>query len=61
MQEASQQQNAALITHISQTMHACQTTIDRLFDELEKITAAFDGQKVFFDRRLEEIEHSGEQ
>lgn len=56
MQEASQQQNASRITHISQTMHACQTAIDRLFDELETLTVAFEEQKAVFEKRLQEIE-----
>ncbi|MEI6128132.1 MAG: ATP-binding cassette domain-containing protein, partial [Pseudomonadota bacterium] len=57
MQEASQQQNGPLIARLSQAMHSCQTTIDRLFDELETLTASFDGQKELFDRKLEEIEN----
>jgi ATP-binding cassette subfamily F protein 3 len=56
MQQASQARHAADITRISQTMHACQTAIERLFTELEHSTAAYDEQKAVFDKRLEELE-----
>lgn len=56
MQEASQARDASNITRLSQTMHACQTAIDRLFEELERCTTAYDEQKAVFDKRFEEIE-----
>ena len=42
MQQAAQDQDGSRITEISQALHACQQTIDRLFAELEKLTRDLD-------------------
>ncbi len=38
MQQAAQDQDGTRISEISQALHSCQQTIDRLFDELEALT-----------------------
>ncbi len=56
MQSASQSKDGPRIAELSQTMHNCQTVIDRLFDELEETTSRFDAQKAIFEKKLEELE-----
>ncbi len=56
MQTASQAQNGAKIVDISQAIHTCQTAIDRLFDELERVSNEIDEQNAVFERRLGELD-----
>jgi len=56
MQAASQDQDGDKIAALSQSIHSCRSVIDKLFDELEQSTGAFDQKKAVFDKKLEEIE-----
>jgi ATP-binding cassette subfamily F protein 3 len=56
MQQASQDQDGTKISELSQSIHACQSTIDKLFDELEKVTDELDTQNAVFDRELRQLE-----
>ena len=55
MQKATEDQDGSRITELSRSLHACQTAIDELFKELEKITDELDAQNAEFDRRLNEL------
>jgi len=56
MQQASQNQEGSRISELSQSLHACQSEIDRLFDELEKATEELEAQQAVFDRELKQLE-----
>jgi ATP-binding cassette subfamily F protein 3 len=56
MAEASRAQDGNRIREISQAIHTCQTTIDKRFDELEKLTALLDRERAVFDKRLEALD-----
>jgi len=56
MQQASEDQDGARIAELSRSIHACQATIDELFNELEKVTNEFDTQSRAFDRELEQLD-----
>ena len=56
MQQASQEQNGLRITEISQALHSCQQTIDRLFAELEELTRKLEARKAEFEARLEHLD-----
>ena len=56
MQTASQAQDGAKIVEISQSIHACQSAIETLFDELESFTETYEEQNVVFEKRLEGLE-----
>ena len=58
MQAASETQDGTRIVQISQSLHTCQSAIDRLFDELEKLTVELETQTAFFDKKLERLEYS---
>ena len=53
MQLASQDQDGTRISEISQSIHACQSNIDKLFDELETATDELDSQNAVFERELQ--------
>jgi ATP-binding cassette, subfamily F, member 3 len=55
MVEASQNRNGERIGEISRGIHACQTAINKSFDQLESLTEALDTQSAEFKRRLEEL------
>jgi ATP-binding cassette subfamily F protein 3 len=57
MQQASQNQNGTRISELSQSLHACQSKIDGLFDELEKASEALETQNAEFDRELKQLEN----
>ncbi len=59
MQAASEAQDGSKIVELSQAIHDCQSSIDRLFNELEKITGLFEEQKAVFEKKLKRLEHSG--
>ncbi|UCF90135.1 MAG: ABC-F family ATP-binding cassette domain-containing protein, partial [Desulfobacterales bacterium] len=48
MQQASQAQDGPRIAELSQAIHACQSSIDRLFEQLEKITDDLEAHKRVF-------------
>jgi ATP-binding cassette subfamily F protein 3 len=54
MLKASQLNSGAKIVEISQSMHHCRSTIDRLFDELETLTAAYEQHRLQFEEKLGE-------
>lgn len=55
MQLASQDQDGNRISELSQSIHACQSNIDKLFDELETATDEMDSQHAVFDRELRQL------
>ena len=56
MQQAAQDQDGARITEISQALHSCQQTIDRLFDELEELTRDLETRNAEFETRLNQLD-----
>jgi ATP-binding cassette subfamily F protein 3 len=60
MQQAAQDQDGARITEISQALHSCQQTIDRLFDELEELTRDLETRKAEFETRLNQLDAEAE-
>jgi ATP-binding cassette subfamily F protein 3 len=56
MQQASQDQDGTRISEISQALHACQQTIDRLFDELEALTRNLEIRNAEFETRLNKLD-----
>jgi ATP-binding cassette subfamily F protein 3 len=58
MQVASQDQDGKRIGELSQSIHACQSKIDDLFDELEKVTDELETQNKVYERELQQLEES---
>jgi ATP-binding cassette, subfamily F, member 3 len=56
MQTASENRDGARIAEISQSIHAAQKAIDRLFDALDRTTRDHEERVAGFDRELEEID-----
>ena len=56
MQQASQDRDGRRIAELAQAIHARQSAIDQLFEELEKKTTDFDTQNAVYDRQLTQIE-----
>ena len=56
MQQASEDQDGARIAELSRSIHACQTAIEQLFDELETISNELDTQNAEFNRALRELD-----
>lgn len=56
MQQAAQDQDGSRISEISQALHACQQTIDRLFSELEELTRDLDTRNAEFEARLNQLD-----
>ncbi len=56
MQAASQARDGARIAELSQSIHKCRSSIDRLFDELEKFTGAFEKQRALFEKKFQQLE-----
>jgi ATP-binding cassette subfamily F protein 3 len=59
MQSASENRTGSRIAEISQSIHICQTEIDRLFDALDRATRDHETLRARFDRELAEIERIG--
>jgi ATP-binding cassette subfamily F protein 3 len=57
MQQASQDQDGPRISELSQSIHACQSAIDKLFDELEIVTDEVDSQNAVFEQELQQLEY----
>ena len=53
---ASQQQDGTKIAELSRSIHSCKMIIDRLFNELEEITAELDKQMAVFDKKLKQLD-----
>jgi ATP-binding cassette subfamily F protein 3 len=51
MQTATAEGNGTRIADLSQAIHACQSTIEKLFDDLELYTADYEKQKRGFDEK----------
>jgi ATP-binding cassette subfamily F protein 3 len=60
MQQAAQDQDGARISEISQALHSCQQTIDRLLDELEALTRKLETRNAEFDARLNQLDPEAE-
>ncbi|KPK14397.1 MAG: hypothetical protein AMK69_28705, partial [Nitrospira bacterium SG8_3] len=60
MQEASQAQDGKSIAKISQSIHHCRSTIDRLFNELEALTTTLNEQSALFQDRLDQLDRLGD-
>ena len=58
--KASQAQEGQKIAKLSQSIHNCQTSIDKLFDELEDQTEQYDEKNTNFQIKLEQLENLGE-
>ena len=56
MQTATQARDGARIAELSRSMHQYQSDIERLFDELEKLSGEFEEQKAIFAGKLEQLE-----
>jgi ATP-binding cassette, subfamily F, member 3 len=59
MLAASESGDGAKITRISQKLHACQTVIDKRFDDLETLTDELETRSAGFDAQLQDFD-SGE-
>ena len=55
MLQASQDQDGTRISELSQFIHACQSKIDNLFDELETASDEFDSKNAVFERELRQV------
>jgi ATP-binding cassette subfamily F protein 3 len=56
MQQAAQNQEGSKIAEISQAIHLCQQTIDRLFEQLEELTRDLETRNAEFDNRLKKLD-----
>jgi ATP-binding cassette subfamily F protein 3 len=57
MQAATEDQDVDRIEDISRTMHDCQTRIDTLFEEMERVGETFEKQSAFFAAKLADLEN----
>jgi len=55
MLEATQARDGARIAELSQSIHSCRLAIDRLFDELEEFTVAFEKKSAVFEKKFEQL------
>jgi len=53
--EASQAQDGHRIAELSRQIHTCQSTIDDLFDKLERFSTEFDTKSAVFEKQLEAL------
>jgi ATP-binding cassette subfamily F protein 3 len=53
--EASQAQDGQKIAELSRQIHTCQSTIDDLFDKLERFSTEFDTKSAVFEKQLEDL------
>ncbi|MFC1516586.1 hypothetical protein ACFL7E_07505, partial [Thermodesulfobacteriota bacterium] len=56
MMAASQAGDGENIAALSRSIHRCRSTIDRLFDELEVTTHAFEKQENIFEKKFDQLE-----
>ena len=55
MEKAVQKNDGLTITELAQSIHFCQKTIDRLFNELADLTESCEVQEAVFEERLQEL------
>ena len=60
MQQAAQDQDGPRITEISQALHSCQQTIDRLLEELGTLTRNLETRNAEFETRLNQLDSEAE-
>lgn len=58
IRKASEDKTGKKIAEISKSIHTCQTSIDRLFNELEVLTDELEEKSAVFEERLKQIELS---
>ena len=58
--QASQDRDGAKVVEVSKAMHQTKKAIDGLFEELEKLTAAYEEKKAGYDKRMRELDEAGE-
>ncbi|MFO7560064.1 MAG: ABC-F family ATP-binding cassette domain-containing protein [Desulfobacterales bacterium] len=58
MQDASQAGDGEKIATLSQSIHNCQSSMDKRFDELEDLTEKLLNKKTLFDQELEALEQA---
>jgi ATP-binding cassette subfamily F protein 3 len=56
MLAATQARNGEKIADLSRSIHGCRMAIDRLFDELEAVTTAFEKERAVFEKKFEQLE-----
>jgi ATP-binding cassette subfamily F protein 3 len=56
MQQASQTQEGARIAKISQAIHTCQQTVDRLFEQLDDVTRELEAREAEFECQIKQID-----
>ena len=56
MLSATQARDGEKIAELSRSIHNCRVTIDRLFDELETFTTAFEKERAVFEKKFEQLE-----
>jgi ATP-binding cassette subfamily F protein 3 len=56
MLEASRKQDGLRIVDLSQSIHNCQSAIDRHFDELEMLVSDLETQRNVFAKKLQQLE-----
>ena len=56
MLEASQEQDGLRIVDLSQSIHNCQSAIDRRFDELETLASTLEEHRAEFEKKLHQLE-----
>ena len=56
MQQATGNRDGQRIAELSQAIHARQTEIDRLFDELQNVSDKLESQRAVFEKQLENLE-----
>ena len=54
--EASHKQDGLKIADLSQSIHNCQSAIDRRFDELETLVSNLETQRKVFAKKLQQLE-----
>ena len=55
MERAVQKNDGPTITELAQSIHSCQKTIDRLFNELAGLTESCEAHEAVFEQRLQEL------
>lgn len=55
MQEATLKKDGEKIVELAQIIHACESEIEKFFEELETLTESLDAQTVEFEKKLESV------
>ncbi len=56
MQKAAEKRDGQHIAELSQAIHACQSAIERFFNELEKVSDELETRRVFFQKQLDKLD-----